>query len=66
MGKTGVVNAIANLLTRLLDYQEGSILINGIELKVKRYIRKQIGLVLQDPFLFSKTITKTLRLQTIM
>jgi ATP-binding cassette subfamily B protein len=59
MGKTGSgKSTIANLLTRLLDYQEGSILINGIELKEikKRYIRKQIGLVLQDPFLFSKTI----------
>jgi ATP-binding cassette subfamily B protein len=59
MGKTGSgKSTVANLLTRLLDYQDGSILINGVELKEikKKYIRKQIGLVLQDPFLFSKTI----------
>lgn len=68
MGKTGSgKSTIANLLTRLLDYQEGSILINGIELKEikKRYIRKQIGLVLQDPFLFSKTVYENIAIANL-
>lgn len=59
VGKTGSgKSTIANLLTRLLDYDSGSILVDGIELKdySKRHVRSNIGMVLQDPFLFSKTI----------
>jgi ATP-binding cassette subfamily B protein len=53
-GKTSLVN----LLPRLYDYTSGSIKIDGVELKNidKRWIRNNIGIALQEPFLFSKTI----------
>lgn len=53
-GKTSLVN----LLLRLYDYNEGHIKIDGIELKDinKKWLREQIGIVLQEPFLYSKTL----------
>jgi len=59
IGRTGSgKSTIANILTRMLDYSKGSILIDGVELKdiKKKHVRKKIGMVLQDPFLFSKTV----------
>lgn len=59
IGRTGSgKSTIANILTRLLEYSKGSITIDGVELKEisKRHLRKKIGMVLQDPFLFSKTV----------
>ncbi|WP_374689208.1 ABC transporter ATP-binding protein, partial [Promineifilum sp.] len=49
-GKTSLVN----LLPRFYDYQ-GSIKLDGVELRdyPRRYLREQIGIVLQEPFLFS-------------
>lgn len=57
-GKTSLVN----LLTRLDDYDKGSIKIDGIELRdyKKKHIRDQIGVVLQDAYIFSKTIKENL------
>ena len=65
MGKTGAgKSTIALLLSRLYDYDSGSITIGGYELKdiQRKYLRKHIGLVLQDPYLFSKTIKENLAL----
>lgn len=59
IGRTGSgKSTIINLLLRMYDYQEGEILIDGISLKdiAKKHIRDQIGVVLQDPFLYSKTV----------
>lgn len=59
IGKTGSgKSTLAHLLVRLYDYTSGSIKIDGVELKEidKQWIRKHIGIVLQEPFLFSKTI----------
>ena len=52
-GKTSLVN----LLPRFYEYQ-GSIKIDGVELREypRRYLREQIGLVQQEPFLFSRSI----------
>lgn len=52
-GKTSLIN----LLPRFYEYQ-GSIKIDGVELRdyTRRYLREQIGIVLQEPFLFSRTI----------
>lgn len=52
------------LLQRLYDYQEGSIKLDGVELKEidKKWLRQKIGLILQDPFLFSKTIKENIAL----
>lgn len=58
MGPTGSgKSSLVNLLTRLYEY-DGSIKIDGVELKqiAKSCIRKNINIVLQEPFLFSKTI----------
>lgn len=59
IGRTGSgKSTIINLLLRMYDYQEGDIFIDGISLKdiKKKHIRGQIGVVLQDPFLYSKTV----------
>jgi len=57
-GKTLIVN----LITRLIDPDEGEILIDGVD--IKRYpvavLRKSIGLVPQEPFLFSDTIAENI------
>ena len=65
MGKTGSgKSTISHLLTRLYDYTSGSIKIDGHELKVisKEHIRREIATVLQEPFLFSKTIINNLKI----
>jgi ATP-binding cassette subfamily B protein len=53
-GKTSLVN----LLPRFHEYTGGRILLDGIELKdyPREYLRKQIGIVEQEPFLFSRSI----------
>lgn len=53
-GKT----ALVNLLLRLYDYETGSIRLDGMELArlPRDYVRAQIGVVLQEPFLFSTTL----------
>lgn len=58
-GKTSLVN----LLPRFYDYTSGRILLDGVELKryPRRYLREQIGLVQQEPFLFSRTIRENIR-----
>ena len=59
LGGTGSgKSTIMHLLLRLYDYESGSITINGTELKniEKSWLRQKIGIVLQEPFLFSKTI----------
>lgn len=65
LGPTGSgKSSLVHLLTRLYDYQSGSITLNGTELKViqRHHLRKNIGIVLQEPFLFSKTIYENIRL----
>ena len=59
VGKTGSgKSTLMNILTRMIDYDKGEIYLYGVELKEikKQHVRKNIGIVLQNPFLFSKTI----------
>ncbi len=51
-------STLVNLLVRLYDYEEGSIQIGGHELKQlnRDSVRNAFGMVLQDPFLYSKTV----------
>ncbi len=59
MGKTGSgKSTLSLLLTRLYDVTGGQIKVDGIDIKdiQKHYLRTQIVPVLQDPFLFSKSI----------
>jgi ATP-binding cassette subfamily B protein len=57
-GKTSLVN----LLPRFYEYTGGSILVDEIELKdyPKRFLRSQIGIVEQEPFLFSRSIRENI------
>ena len=57
-GKTSLIN----LLPRFHDYTAGSILLDGVELKdySREYLRKQIGIVEQEPFLFSRSIRENI------
>ena len=51
-------STLVNLLVRLYDYEQGSIQIGGTELNEidRNAVRNAFGMVLQDPFLYSKTI----------
>lgn len=65
LGPTGSgKSSLVHLLTRLYEYNEGSIRLNNHELKTiqKKHLRHNIGIVLQEPFLFSKTILENIRL----
>ncbi len=57
-GKTSLVN----LLPRFHDYTGGHILLDGVELKdySREYLRRQIGIVEQEPFLFSRSIRENI------
>jgi ATP-binding cassette, subfamily B, bacterial len=57
-GKTSLVN----LLPRFHEYTGGRILLDGVELKdySRAYLRKQIGIVEQEPFLFSRSIRENI------
>lgn len=63
MGPTGSgKSSLVHLLARLYDYQGGNIEIDGHELRDinKKWIRKNVGIVLQEPFLYSKTIKENI------
>ena len=65
VGATGAgKSSIINLLNRFYDINRGSIRIDGVD--IKEYdlnaLRKNIGLVLQDVFLFSDTIRNNITL----
>jgi ATP-binding cassette subfamily B protein len=57
-GKTSIVN----LLLRFYDYDQGSIRLDGVELwdYAPAELRGQIGIVEQEPFLFSRTIRENI------
>jgi ATP-binding cassette, subfamily B, bacterial len=57
-GKTSLVN----LLLRFYDYTGGSIRLDGVELREfpRRFLRANIGIVEQEPFLFSRTIRENI------
>jgi ATP-binding cassette subfamily B protein len=59
-GKTSIIN----LLGRFYDIQKGKILIDGIDIREidKRVLRRNIGIVLQDTFLFAGDIENNIRL----
>ncbi len=65
VGHTGSgKSSIMNLLFRFYDYQEGSIRIDGTELKdiPHQTLREHMGIVLQDPYLFTGTILSNITL----
>jgi ABC-type multidrug transport system fused ATPase/permease subunit len=64
VGPTGAgKTSIANLVARFYDVTDGKILIDGIDVRDVRQksMRQQMGLVSQDPFIFSGTIAENIR-----
>jgi ATP-binding cassette subfamily B protein len=65
VGATGAgKSSIISLLSRFYDIQKGEILIDGIDIRKVRQqdLRKHIGVVLQDVFLFTGDIKSNIRL----
>ncbi|MFW5776934.1 MAG: ABC transporter ATP-binding protein [Spirochaetota bacterium] len=65
LGPTGSgKSSLVQLLARLYDYTAGSITIDGVELKQidKKWMRSHIGFVLQEPFLYAKTVKENIGL----
>ncbi|MBC8532224.1 ABC transporter ATP-binding protein [Gehongia tenuis] len=63
LGSTGSgKSSLVQLLQRLYEYQGGSIRIGGVELNTidKHYLRSRVGLVLQEPFLYSRSILENI------
>jgi ATP-binding cassette, subfamily B, multidrug efflux pump len=67
VGHTGAgKTTLTNLLLRFYDVQKGSIRIGGVDVKDYnlQHLRRQFGIVLQDPYLFTGTIADNIRLGT--
>jgi ATP-binding cassette subfamily B protein len=63
LGSTGSgKTTLVNLLPRFFEYSKGHILLDGRELSSipRRFLRQQIGIVEQEPFLFSRTIQENI------
>jgi ABC-type multidrug transport system fused ATPase/permease subunit len=55
-------STMASLLLRLYDLTGGQLLIDGVDIKEYniRELRKQIGIVMQEPLLFNTTIKENI------
>ncbi len=65
VGATGAgKSSIINLLTRFYEINKGEITVDGVNIKdfETSHLRRQIGMVLQDVFLFSDTIRNNITL----
>ncbi|MDR9857548.1 ABC transporter ATP-binding protein [Paenibacillus sp. VCA1] len=64
VGPTGAgKTTIVNLLTRFYEISEGTVLIDGVDIREmdKNELRGQLGMVLQDAHVFSGTIRENIR-----
>jgi ATP-binding cassette, subfamily B, multidrug efflux pump len=64
VGQTGAgKTSIANLIARFYDVSEGMVMIDGIDVRdvTQQSLRRQMGLVSQDPFLFAGTVADNIR-----
>ncbi|HPH94747.1 MAG TPA: ABC transporter ATP-binding protein [Anaerolineaceae bacterium] len=64
VGPTGAgKTTIINLLTRFYETQAGTITIDGVDIRqaARAGLRRQLGLVLQDTFLFADTVMENIR-----
>jgi ATP-binding cassette, subfamily B, multidrug efflux pump len=63
VGETGAgKTTIVKLLTRFHDPTGGSVRVDGVDLRTvtQQSLRKQMGMVLQDPFLFNGTVKENI------
>jgi ATP-binding cassette subfamily B protein len=66
VGATGAgKSSIISLLTRLYECQKGDVMIDGVDVKNLdlKSLRKQVGMVLQDVFLFAGSVTENINLK---
>lgn len=64
VGPTGAgKTTIINLIPRFYEVTQGQVTIDGVDVRdvTRRSLRQQIGLVLQDTFLFSDTVLNNIR-----
>ena len=64
VGPTGAgKTTIINLLPRFWDVTQGRVLVDGIDVRdvTKQSLRQQMGIVLQDTFLFSESVMNNIR-----
>src|SRR5690606_2232378 len=64
VGPTGAgKTTIINLIPRFYDVSEGAVTIDGVDVRdvTQDSLRSQIGIVLQDSFLFSTTVMENIR-----
>jgi ATP-binding cassette subfamily B protein len=64
VGPTGAgKTTLVNLLSRFYDLEEGSIRVDGVELRQIRResLRRQLGVVLQQSFLFAESVMENIR-----
>jgi ATP-binding cassette subfamily B multidrug efflux pump len=67
VGHTGAgKTTLISLLLRFYDIQRGQILLDGVDIRLINLqdLRRQFGIVLQDPFLFTGSIESNVRLGT--
>ncbi|MCD4651821.1 MAG: ATP-binding cassette domain-containing protein, partial [Candidatus Cloacimonetes bacterium] len=65
LGPTGAgKSTLVNLLPRLYDVTRGRILIDGIDITTmnKEFLRQQVSMVLQEPFLYSRSLKENVRM----
>lgn len=64
VGPTGAgKTTIINMLTRFYDVKEGSVTIDGIDVRDANLVslRKEVGVLMQDPFIFKGTVLDNIR-----
>ncbi len=56
-------STLMQLLLRLYDYEQGAIRMDGTDIRAlpRQAVRSQIGVVMQEPFLFSKSLGENIR-----
>jgi ATP-binding cassette subfamily B protein len=68
VGATGAgKSTLMSLLNRFYDVQRGEILVDGVPITQlrQRELRRQVGLVLQDPFIFTDSVEENIRMRDV-
>ena len=66
VGATGAgKSTMMSLLSRFYDVQRGDILVDGVSVRSlpQRWLRRHVGIMLQDPWIYTDTVTENIRLR---